>query len=882
MTYLSKRTVPLSPALALAVAIVASSSLFAGTPPFTVHRSADASAVATEPQYAMTAVGPYDDVTGSLSSPGIEYYIVKETAGELVFLSVHKNIALDAVRLGFNDEDGFSAPVDPANSSVSPEPATAPADGVTVIYVKIVPRDAAGVPLGSGLAVSVDAAMLMPALQAGPVVDLGNGAYSIPVVSTESGPASAWVTVEGVLLSDTPVLQFDPYVNTNCGDGVLDPVEDCDDGNQVDDDACRNDCTDAYCGDSVVWQGSESCDDGGESASCDADCTDAFCGDGTTNAAAGEACDDSGESASCDADCSPAVCGDGWTNATAGELCDDGNGIDTDGCRASCTPAACGDGVIWSGVEDCDDSGMSAACDLDCTVPVCGDGLTNGLAGESCDDGGESAGCNLDCTPASCGDGLVNASAGEQCDDANASDGDACLGDCTVASCGDGFVQLGVEQCDDGGPSAFCSVSCELVQPHLLLATAGDADLGALSVTKSDLFQFDPFSGTAQLFLGGQGVFDDNPKLDAAALLADGRVLLSTDKDAVIGALSFEKGDLVAYDLATGVATLYLEAASVFSGDADVDAVHVLADGTLLLSTDGDATIGALDFEKFDVVHYDPVSGQATLLFDAEAAFGNDDEDVNALFGFADGRLLLSTKGDASLGGLSFGKDAVVEYDPVADSATLYFDGESVFASNKEDINALALCDGPCIPVSSGPQTVYDFATQTPGSDAWAYADVDDEPLPADNLSPSAEVAAGDYVAMASADGATHVLVADEHHDYTRSRFVFQVSEVVGEMTRVEIEWQGSNDNEEGNKDEGVLVYVWNRAAAGYQLVGSSADTNQAVTLEMTLFAGLERYFDGAGNDTLTLLVVSRDEAGKHGHKPNTTRTDYLALKVIR
>ena len=83
-----------------------------------------------------------------------------------------------------------------------------------------------------------------------------------------------------------------------CGDGVLDPGEACDDGNDADDDACLSTCELATCGDGVVWAGVEACDPGGEdSDTCDHDCTPAVCGDGLTNHAAGEECDDGNDSA---------------------------------------------------------------------------------------------------------------------------------------------------------------------------------------------------------------------------------------------------------------------------------------------------------------------------------------------------------------------------------------------------------------------------------------------------------------------------------------------------------------------------------------------------------------------------------------------------------
>ena len=147
-----------------------------------------------------------------------------------------------------------------------------------------------------------------------------------------------------------------------CGDGVLDPGEACDDGNDADDDACLSTCELATCGDGVVWAGVEACDDG--------------------NLVDHDACL---------ATCAPAACGDGHLHLGV-EACDDGNDADDDASLSTCELATCGDGVVWAGVEACDPGGEdSDTCDHDCTPAVCGDGLTNHAAGEECDDGNDSA-----------------------------------------------------------------------------------------------------------------------------------------------------------------------------------------------------------------------------------------------------------------------------------------------------------------------------------------------------------------------------------------------------------------------------------------------------------------------------------------------------------
>jgi cysteine-rich repeat protein len=129
-----------------------------------------------------------------------------------------------------------------------------------------------------------------------------------------------------------------------CGDGLLDDKEQsagyCDDGNQLNTDACTNACAVAACGDGYTQAG-EACDDGNQ------DNTD-----------------------SCTTTCAAAACGDGYTQA--GEACDDGNQSNTDACTNACELAACGDGYTQDGVEACDGGGYIGS--VECgpyEEPVC-------------------------------------------------------------------------------------------------------------------------------------------------------------------------------------------------------------------------------------------------------------------------------------------------------------------------------------------------------------------------------------------------------------------------------------------------------------------------------------------------------------------------------
>jgi len=90
-----------------------------------------------------------------------------------------------------------------------------------------------------------------------------------------------------------------------CGDGVREGLEECDNGTNNSDtqpDKCRTDCTMPDCGDYVIDSGEE-CDDGSNHNSdeipgaCRRNCKRAHCGDGVMDIQVGEECDDGNNNA---------------------------------------------------------------------------------------------------------------------------------------------------------------------------------------------------------------------------------------------------------------------------------------------------------------------------------------------------------------------------------------------------------------------------------------------------------------------------------------------------------------------------------------------------------------------------------------------------------
>jgi cysteine-rich repeat protein len=185
----------------------------------------------------------------------------------------------------------------------------------------------------------------------------------------------------------------------SCGDGVLDLGEECDEGVENSNQGrCLSNCRLAVCGDGLVWQGVEECDEGAgnsdtEPDACRTSCQSPTCGDGVVDS--GEECDEGAgrsdtEPDACRTSCDWASCGDGVLDS--GEECDEGaanSDTEPDACRTSCGWASCGDGVLDSG-EECDEGAGNSdtepdACRTSCEQPTCGDGVLD--SGEECDEG---------------------------------------------------------------------------------------------------------------------------------------------------------------------------------------------------------------------------------------------------------------------------------------------------------------------------------------------------------------------------------------------------------------------------------------------------------------------------------------------------------------
>ena len=232
----------------------------------------------------------------------------------------------------------------------------------------------------------------------------------------------------------------------------------------------------------------------------------------------------------------------------------------------------------------------------------------------------------------------------------------------------------------------------------LIISTDNAAELGGLSFQNSDLVEYRQLTDSASFFLDSAAA-GLTGNVDAVHVLANGHILLSTKNDTSFAGLSFKKQDLVVYDPVAGAATMYLEAEAHFDIKKNIISVHVLGNGNIVFSTDGDATIGGVSFSEKDLVEYNRLTGNASIFFDGDAtSLSNKISGVHVL---QNGHIVLTADGNTTLGGLNFSRDQLIEYDPLTDTATMYFDGETKFSTSGEKIRSVHLGAGSGQAISS-------------------------------------------------------------------------------------------------------------------------------------------------------------------------------------
>jgi hypothetical protein len=248
--------------------------------------------------------------------------------------------------------------------------------------------------------------------------------------------------------------------------------------------------------------------------------------------------------------------------------------------------------------------------------------------------------------------------------------------------------------------------------PSLWVTLNAGASVGGVTVANEDVLAFDG-AGSSVSF-DGSDVGLSPFRIDAFDRLDADSLLLSFDAPGTIPGLAdaVDDSDVVRFDATSlgsttsGTFSMYLDGSDVgLTANAhDVDAVERLDDGTLLLSTTGNASVGGVAGRDEDLLAFAPTalgaqtSGTFSLRFDGgDVGLGDSGEDVDAAAFDGAGRALLSTPDPFAVPTL-VGSDEDVfafvasTFDPPITSGTydtvLAFDG-SAYGLTANDVGAI-------------------------------------------------------------------------------------------------------------------------------------------------------------------------------------------------
>jgi len=145
-------------------------------------------------------------------------------------------------------------------------------------------------------------------------------------------------------------------------------------------------------------------------------------------------------------------------------------------------------------------------------------------------------------------------------------------------------------------------------------------DLGGTYASAGDVISYDPGTGAylIEFDISAAGI-PDGTQVDAFGLASNGDYILSFDVAVDLGGgLVASDEDLVNYSIVGGFTMLLNGSNAGLDRGLDLDAASELS-GNLLVSFDGDGSIGGIDFADEDVLSFDPVASTWTNVYDGSA-----------------------------------------------------------------------------------------------------------------------------------------------------------------------------------------------------------------------------------------------------------------------
>ncbi len=198
----------------------------------------------------------------------------------------------------------------------------------------------------------------------------------------------------------------------------------------------------------------------------------------------------------------------------------------------------------------------------------------------------------------------------------------------------------------------------------------------------------------------------------------DGHVYyLSSTSAGKVGGVKYADEDVLQYDDDAGEWSLFFDGSDVGLSQSDVDAFHIRADGSLLLSLVNGATlvdVGPVD--DSDLLIFAPTTlgantaGTFALFFDgSDVGLTTSAEDIDGIMELPDGRVVMTTLGKAVVPGLTAQDEDALAFTPTglgSDTAggwSLFFQGADIgLSATTEDVRGMVMGAGNQFYLTSG------------------------------------------------------------------------------------------------------------------------------------------------------------------------------------
>jgi len=257
------------------------------------------------------------------------------------------------------------------------------------------------------------------------------------------------------------------------------------------------------------------------------------------------------------------------------------------------------------------------------------------------------------------------------------------------------------------------------------VSTANPGVLNGVTFYAGDAVSIDPTAPNTTASMYAPYVFgttQSNAKdLDAAYIRNDGKMLVSHSATGYTSSgVTIYQGDIALYDPATHTQSLYLNGntatgrtdafgntTSIFktSGGAatseDIDGVDVLSNGHILLSGNNSGTMrvaaqggGLLAFENEDVIDYDPVAKTATMFFDGSTYFASD-ENLKDFALLSPTQMIFTTAASFTVGGNTYQNNDIVQVDLNTKAMSMYMSHTLLPATPVYAIDTIAVVPEP-------------------------------------------------------------------------------------------------------------------------------------------------------------------------------------------